>query len=154
MIVGFTGHRPDKCGGYKLPNKTYCKICQEIEKNLLKINPKYCISGMALGVDSWAAFVCIKNNIPFKAAIPFEGQENLWTQQDKSRYYTLLSKAKEKVLVSNGDFSQEKMQIRNEYIVNNSDILIAVFDGSFGGTFNTVNYAKKLNKEILIINPN
>lgn len=50
MIVAFTGHRPDKLGGYKLPNPTYVKVCQQIETKLVELKPEKIISGMALGV--------------------------------------------------------------------------------------------------------
>jgi len=45
------------------------------------------------------------------------------------------------------------MQKRNEYMVDNADIVIAVWDGTKGGTCNCVRYAKKLGKDIVIINP-
>lgn len=38
-------------------------------------------------------------------------------------------------------------------MVNNSDIVIAVWNGSKGGTGNCVNYAKMQKKEIIVINP-
>ena len=38
-------------------------------------------------------------------------------------------------------------------MVDNSDIIIAVWDGTKGGTYNCVQYAKKKNKEIIQINP-
>ena len=47
MIVAFTGHRPQKLGGYKLPNPTYIKVCQEIESTLKELKPEKVISGMA-----------------------------------------------------------------------------------------------------------
>ena len=46
-----------------------------------------------------------------------------------------------------------KMQTRNEWMVNHCDKLIAVWNGSDGGTGNCVNYAKSINKEIIYINP-
>ena len=46
-----------------------------------------------------------------------------------------------------------KMQKRNQYMVNSSDIVIAVWSGSKGGTGNCVNYAKMQKKEIIVINP-
>jgi len=46
-----------------------------------------------------------------------------------------------------------KMQKRNEYMVDNSNIVIAVWDGTKGGTYNCVKYAEKLGKEVIIINP-
>jgi uncharacterized phage-like protein YoqJ len=45
------------------------------------------------------------------------------------------------------------MQKRNEYMIDKSDYVIAVWDGSPSGTGNTVRYAKQKNKKILIINP-
>ncbi len=45
------------------------------------------------------------------------------------------------------------MQVRNEYMVNLADKVIAVWDGSSGGTGNCVAYAKKKEKEIIMINP-
>lgn len=73
MIVSFTGHRPDKLGGYKLPNPTYLKVCRDINWLLKELNPEKIISGMALGVDQWAAHIAYKLGTPFVAAIPFEG---------------------------------------------------------------------------------
>lgn len=45
------------------------------------------------------------------------------------------------------------MQVRNEYMVNLTEKVIAVWDGTSGGTANCVEYAKKKNKEIIMINP-
>lgn len=41
--------------------------------------------------------------------------------------------------------------IRNKDIVNNSDIIIAFWDGISKGTENTINYARKQKKEVRII---
>lgn len=109
LTVAFTGHRPDKLPnketGYKLPNPTYIHVCKEIEKVLLELRPEKAISGMALGVDQWAANICVKLNIPFIAAVPFEGQENIWPAESKRIYQLLLNKAAEKVIVSEGGYN-------------------------------------------------
>ena len=68
MIIAFTGHR-------KLHYKQYNYIFFEIEKQLQQLKPEKIISGMAIGADTIAVQVAIKNNIPFIAAIPFVGQE-------------------------------------------------------------------------------
>lgn len=52
-----------------------------------------------------------------------------------------------------GRYNPYKLQIRNEYMVDNADVVIAVWDGSKGGTCNCVNYAKKIGKNIIQINP-
>jgi uncharacterized phage-like protein YoqJ len=156
-IVAFTGHRPDKLPnketGYKLPNPTYIHVCRQIEKTLLELKPNKIITGMALGIDQWAANVAIKLGIPFLAAIPFEGQENAWPESSQRTFRTLLKKAAEKVIVCEGGYEASKMQRRNEWMVNNCNILIAVWDGTPGGTSNCINYAKSINREIIFINP-
>ena len=153
MIIAFTGHRCNKIGGYNLPNPIYNYICQQTEKALLQLKPEKCISGMALGYDSYAANVCIKLNIPFLAAIPFIGQEKAWPFPSQQTYHKLLNKAAEKVIVCEGDYAAYKMQTRNEWMVNNCDLLLACWDGSNGGTGNCVKYAQSLNKEIIFIDP-
>lgn len=157
MIVAFTGHRPDKLPnketGYKLPNPTYIKVCRQIESVLKELNPEKVISGMALGVDQWAAFISYKLKIPFLAAVPFINQESKWPTSSQETYTKLIKLASEVVIVSEGEYSAHKMQVRNEWMVDRCDQLIAVWDGSAGGTGNCVNYAKSKNKQIIYINP-
>lgn len=153
MIVAFTGHRPDKLGGYKLPNDTYIKVCRDIDWLLKELNPEKVISGMALGVDQWAANIAYKLGIPFVAAIPFEGQELAWPEASQKTYRILRKLASEEVIVSSGGYSADKMQIRNIWMVDNCDSLIAVWDGSKGGTGNCVEYAKSVDRKIYQIDP-
>lgn len=153
MIVAFTGHRPNKLGGFKLPNPIYNYVCQQIEKTLLELKPEKVISGMALGVDQWAANVAIKLGIPFLAAVPFEGQERAWPEASQKVFHKLLDKAAEVVIVSEGGYAAFKMQVRNAWMVDHCDKLIAVWDGTPGGTGNCVNYATSKDKEIIRINP-
>lgn len=157
MIVAFTGHRldklPNKQTGYKLPNPTYIHVCQQIEKALKELKPKKVISGMALGVDQWAAMISHKLNIPFIAAIPFEGQESKWPEQSQKTFRALRKLASEEVIVSSGNYSADKMQIRNKWMVDHCDLLIGIWNGTNGGTANCIEYARSIGKKIIIIDP-
>ena len=157
MIVAFTGHRPDKLPnketGYIIPNPTYIHVCQKIETALKELKPEKVISGMALGVDQWAANIAVKLGIPFVAAVPFLGQEGKWPQASQRIYKILLAKASEIVIVCEEGYAAYKLQKRNEWMVDHSDKLIAVWNGSKGGTGNCVDYATKVGKEIYRINP-
>jgi uncharacterized phage-like protein YoqJ len=153
MIVSFTGHRPDKLGGYKLPNPTYLHVCRQIDKTLQEIKPEKIISGMALGVDQWAANIAIKLGIPFIAAVPFIGQEKAWPLPSQKIFNKLIERAAEVVIVSEGGYSAAKMQIRNEWMVDRADKVIAIWDGTPGGTGNCVKYAQSKSKEIIFISP-
>jgi uncharacterized phage-like protein YoqJ len=153
MIIGFSGHRPSKIGGFELPNPTYIYICQQLEKRLLELKPEKTVSGMAIGFDQYAANICIKLGIPFIASVPFLGQETRWPQKSQETYRKLLAKAAEVIIVSEGGYAAWKMQTRNQHIVDISDLLIACFDGTTGGTFNCVQYAKQQGKEVIVIDP-
>jgi uncharacterized phage-like protein YoqJ len=153
MIVAFTGHRPDKLGGYKVPNDTYIRVCQKIDTTLKEFKPEKVITGMALGIDQWAASIAHKLHIPFLAAIPFEGQENAWPESSRKIYRILRKLATEEVIVSQGGYSADKMQVRNIWMVDNCDKLIAVWDGTKGGTGNCIEYAKSVKKDIYYIDP-
>ena len=157
MIASFTGHRPHKLPnkqtGYDLSNPLYAWIRLRIIDNLAHVRPDQIISGMALGIDQLAAQIAIDLNIPFIAAIPFIGQENKWPAVSQKHYNELLKYASKVVVVSEGGYNARKMQIRNEWMVNESDKVIAVWDGSDGGTANCVRYAQNIGKEVLRINP-
>lgn len=153
MILALAGHRPNKLGGYNLPNPTYTFVCKSIENILIEQSPDKIISGFALGADQWFASIGIKLGIPVIAAVPFVGQESVWTDKQKKIYGNLLSKCENVVIVSAGGYSVEKLNIRNHYLVDNCDKLIAVFDGSNSGTKNAVDYANSKNKEIIFVNP-
>lgn len=154
MIVAFTGHRPNKLGGYNIPNPIYNHIYSQIDQVLKSLKPERVISGMALGIDQWAAIIAKRLNIPFTAAIPFEGQEGNWPSASQKTYKQLLSFAEEKVIVCEGSYAASKMQIRNEWMVDRCDTLIAVYNGdATGGTANCVRYATSMKKNIIYINP-
>ncbi len=120
MILGATGHRI-------ITN--YDKTYLAIQNHLNELEPEYTISGVAVGFDQLFAVICIRLNIPFIAAVPFIGQESKWPDHIQKQYHKILTKAKEVIIVSSGDFSKEKFQIRNEFIVNNSDKILAYYNG-------------------------
>lgn len=152
MIVSFTGHRPDKVGGYGVsPIQDWVRA--QLREHLRSLKPMGAISGMALGVDQWAARECIYLGIPFVAAIPFQGQESIWPKASKEEYEYLLSKAHSRTYVCPPGYDPKKMQIRNEWMVDRCGILIAVWNGSSGGTANCVRYAEKKGCRIIRINP-
>jgi len=151
MIISGTGHRPSKLvfEGVKNYSEEQFKFLTKLaEHSFIKLQPTKVISGMALGWDMAVAQAAINQSIPFVAAVPFKGQEKQWPQSSQNQFNSLLSRASETVLVSEGSYEPWKMQIRNQYLVDHCDLLVALWDGSKGGTGNCIEYAKKLNKPI------
>jgi uncharacterized phage-like protein YoqJ len=153
MKIAFTGHRPNKLGGYDDFKNFRYKIMTQIDEYIWSINKLFIISGMALGVDQWVAEYAIDKEIPFDAYIPFLGQEITWPKESQIKYNKILSCAEHIVTCSDPGYSSWKMQKRNEKMVDDCDELIAVWDGSCGGTKNCVEYAKKVGKPIVRIIP-
>lgn len=169
MIICITGHRPNGLPreyGYNLNNEAWSKLKEYIEVTIEEsykfANPNEeltLVTGMALGVDT--AFWEIANemrknnpNIKIEAALPFVGQEKKWTEESQKQYKKMLSESDKVTIVSEGGFATYKMMARNKYMVNKSDIVIAVICKKTGGTANCVNYAKEHNKLVIEINPN
>jgi len=142
-IIAVTGHRPEKLGGYDVEaQKLLVKIAERMLNAFL---PTLVYTGMALGWDQAVARACINNSVPFVAAIPFEGQEGRWNAHSQKIYNLILDRAERVVVVSEGGFSVDKMMLRNKYMVDNAELLVAMWDGSKGGTSNCVTYAQSVN---------
>lgn len=156
MILSFTGHRPKKLNNeWDHSGPLSKKIIAKVRNVLRQLQPEMCNVGMCIGGDFLAAMACIEEGIPFVAYVPFKGQDDLWGAGNKLQYRELLSKAKEVIYVSDPPYAPWKMTKRNQAMVDNGDKLCGIYDGSAGGgTFNTIEYAKKKDKEIIYINPN
>lgn len=155
MRIAVTGHRPSKLGNEYDYNGPYSKFIDSQLRNLLtEYQPSQGISGMALGVDTIFALICLEMKIPLLAALPFEGQESKWPLKSQKKYYEILNnQLTTTVMVCEPGYDPEKMQIRNAYMVDNCDLLLAVYNGTRGGTFNCMDYARKRGKTTIIINP-
>lgn len=146
MIICGTGHRPDKLGGHGVDTKLklYKLACVYLMAN----PPTGVISGMALGWDQALAHAALAYGFPVTAAIPFAGQELAWPKESQDEYNQLIANCTRTVIISPGGFSGVKMQLRNQWMVNNADMVLALWDGSDGGTSNCIKYAKAHRKPI------
>lgn len=147
MIICGTGHRPNKVGGYskEAQSKLYYLAKGWLEDN----HPDKVISGMALGWDQALANAAYVLDIPYIAAVPFAGQQQAWPEESREFFDMLLAHAEETVIVSNGRYAPWKMQVRNEWMVDHCDTVLALWDGSAGGTGNCIQYANKVGKPII-----
>lgn len=171
--IAFTGKR--RIYDYNYQDVRYRKLIellyQILNNEILYNDAKYFISGGALGFDTIAFHVVkslkeghdyIKNIL----AVPFKYQYIKWTKSDIDRYYLMRQTADmvvevdrlpdyQNIYVPIGSYHVAKMQKRNEFMVNNCDMLIACWDYvKSGGTYNCIKYAVKQNKPILVINSN
>ncbi|TXH40511.1 MAG: DUF1273 family protein [Desulfurellales bacterium] len=101
------------------------------------------ISGCALGADQDACGVWYRMGLPYVAVVPFPGQESRWPRQSQDVYAAVLKHAAgivhvSKTVPSNHDDAVRMLHARNEWLCAAADELIAVYDGSKGGTSNCI----------------
>jgi uncharacterized phage-like protein YoqJ len=105
---------------------------------------------MALGWDQALASAAVICNIPFLAAIPFQGQQRVWPKTSQIYYDNLLALASDIIIVSEGGYAGWKMLVRDKWMVNESEAVLALYNGDkSGGTFHTVQYANKVGKQVI-----
>ena len=148
----FTGHREDKL------RRMGMVVRRELKKTIrqaVKDGYTTFITGMAYGVDIWAGEIVAdlkkrNKDIRLIAAVPFDGFESGWDDEWKKRYHELLEKADEVHYICDRYF-RAAYQRRNEWMVDRSSRVIAVYNGEPGGTRNTINYAEKHQVPVIML---
>ena len=153
----FTGHRAAKLPwGYN----EYDPRCVELKQRILdtaeavySAGYTHFICGMADGCDIYfcEAILSLRSEHPeitLEAAVPFEGQADRWPVRQRQRYERLICECDKTTLIQR-EYSPGCMMKRNQYMVDNAELLIACYDGKTGGTFNTLRYA--LEKDVKIL---
>ena len=151
----FTGHRPEKLNSNEAAIKVMLShaIDQAIQDGFVTF-----ISGMARGVDIWAAELLLERravtpSLHLICALPYSGFERRWNPQWQTRYQTILRQT-DLIKVICPSYSMAAFLQRNEWMVDHSSRLIAIYNGSPGGTRNTIEYAKRKKLEIAIFDLN
>ena len=145
--VAITGHR------VIYPDFNIKKVEKEL-KSLIKQGYNIFLVGMAVGFDT----ICFqlleklreKEDIKIVACIPCLTQPDKFNSEQKKEYYRMVSVADKKIVLSN-EYTNSCMQKRNQFMVDNSSLVLAYLKRDFGGTANTIKYAKKQNKKIVQI---
>lgn len=158
----FTGHRPRKFPwGYNEADARCVALKETLAKEIAKlVETGYTdfLSGMAEGTDAWAAMAVLalkKENPALKlnCVLPCEGQADGWAASARELYFSILEQADDIIYVSR-EYSKDCMLKRNRYLVDHATCLLAVYNGEWrGGTAMTVRYARKLEREIILLSP-
>ena len=136
MKVMVTGHRPQRLKGQEK------EISLWLTDMIKKLNADICISGMAQGVDQIFAIQAIEENRLLFCYFPYP-RHNYHPQEE----YIMEHAAQIKFICS--VYSQDCYKIRDYAMVDDCDIVLAVWDGiPHGGTYETIKYAKEQGKPI------
>lgn len=155
--VSFTGYRPEKIKNSQ-PDNDF--LFAEIQAHLLGTIHKLAekgyktfLSGMAAGFDLMAAsaVLLVRNTYPeieLICVIPFPKQAEQFDPFWKAEHARITKEAQRLVNISD-QYHVGVFHRRNDYLINNSSILVCYYDGQPGGTHYTVEVGKTRGLEIL-----
>lgn len=148
MIVGISGHRPERLED----NEEAVK--ELISEALVFLGATKLFQGMAAGVDLWSAKKAWELKIPYVAVRPWTGHKPRIA--DRIEYQKVMRHADQVIqVIKSPEYPGVAVyNKRNEYIVDNSSVLIAVWDGKpYGGTYSCIMYAWQKSIPVLRIDP-
>lgn len=150
--VCFTGHRPEKLNA---DEETVKPLLEREIRRAVDDGMTVFISGMARGVDIWAAETVLRlrdEGCPVRliCACPFDGSERYWSAAWQERYRKILAAA-DHVRMICAAYTPACFHLRNRWMVDHSARVIAVFDGGSGGTKNTIDYARRTGVPVVTI---
>ena len=158
----FTGHRPNKLPWRYDETDSRCvalkAVLAEQITALAEAGFTQFLSGMAEATDTWSALAVLslrKKNpaIKLHCILPCTVQAEKWSASSRELYRSILERADSVVYVSR-DYHKNCMLDRNRFMVEHASALLAVYNGvRRSGTGATVNYARKMGREIIVIDP-
>ena len=138
----FTGHRP-KGLGYPESDGRCAALKEKLRSLIVKLMEEegvtHFISGMALGVDMYAAEIVLE----LKKQYP---------QITLDRYFSIAEQCDQETMLQR-QYTPDCLRKRNRYMVDHADIVLAVWNGSPSGTGQTVWYAGETGKPVWILRP-
>jgi uncharacterized phage-like protein YoqJ len=158
----FTGHRPDKLPWGTDERDPRCvalkrSMLREIER-LYRRGKTHFISGLARGADLYFAEAVLELKeiyplITLEGAVPCLSQADRWPEEERARRQRVLDACDLESVVQE-NYDRWCMQRRDRYMVDRASAILAVFDGTPGGTMYTLNYAMGEGLDILLLDLN
>lgn len=142
----FTGHR--NLISYDFDNA----LLDRVVLDLIKTGTTNFLCGMARGFDLAAAESVIMYkrdyDVRLTACLPCANQTDSFSKANKQKYEAVLQHCDEVITLAPA-YYRGCMLERDRYMVDNCDLVVCFLRENSGGTFYTVNYARKLGKKII-----
>ena len=153
-VVGFTGHRsiPD-------PGAVAGQVAFALDDLAAGSPNLLVISSIAAGADTLFVTEAARREIPYLLVLPFPAErfQHDFAPPEWLARAPLLARAAHVEEISGSASDEEAYMDAGARIVSQSDLLVAVWDGSptvgLGGTADVVGYARSLGKPLLWLNP-
>lgn len=152
MRIGISGHQDisREVAAYVRP--ILIRLINEQKDNVVGV------SSLAAGADQLFATVILEQDGSLHAIIPCRGYERTFSEPESLKHFRLvLARAQKIETLPYPKPSEEAFLDAGRSVVNNSDLLIAVWDGQpaagKGGTADIVDYARRRGVEVRVVWP-
>ncbi len=149
VSIGISGHQ-DR------PGIDWGWVRQAIVVELDALEPQLALSSLAAGSDQVFAGVAAERGCQLEAVLPMHDYRERLAGAARAEFDRIVRRSKVTTLPGAENDEQAYFNA-GTYIVDHSDLLIAVWDQQpakgFGGTADVVQYALKKNLRVVILNP-
>lgn len=159
MRMALTGHRPERLGYSELDfytNAEWRKIINWLKEKILELEVTDAYCGMASGCDiaygiavlelnneAWV-YKIDRPNIKLHCILPCKNYN------DKIRWHKILKSSADEWIELSDEFYKGCDNVRDQYMVDHSDKLFAIWDGNkSGGVWSTIRKAQKKGIDII-----
>lgn len=163
-----TGHRPSRFKWrYNESDNGYKRLKRRLKEQFIQLYEKgvrrFYIGG-ALGTDFWSGEILAElkgqpeySDIELVLVLPFDGHDRDWDPKSRRRLAVLRQHSTEVIVTGDPeDPPVSNYRLRNQYMVDHANCLLAVYDNDRdfrSGTMQTVNYARRKQLPITLIHP-
>lgn len=149
--VAVTGHRPQS---FTASQQAFAR--GELDRLAAKLRDErgttVAISGMALGADQWWAQSALDAELDLWAYVPFEAQPGAWGSADRAAWARYRAAATRELVLGDA-YDVRLFHARNEYMIRDADVVIAVYDPAktSGGTASAVKKSRAAGKTLVLV---
>ncbi len=149
IISSRIDEKTDNLEGVK---KSISKLLDEI---ISKTDYVYFLNGLSIGYDLYVSQEILKirnhnKKILLEAVLPYEEQSKNWNEKTRNDYYEIIEKSDVDTLLQKY-YSADCFKNRNKYMIDNSQVLIAIWNKKNNHLSHAIRYANSKGKPVNII---
>lgn len=150
VVIGITGHQ-------KRRGIEWAWVASTMRAEIQALGAiDRALSSLAAGSDQVFATVALDLGIPVTAVLPTKEYERFLRGRDLARFQALLPRC-DQYMIEGATRPNDGFMAAGHYIVDQSDVLFAIWDGepagALGGTGDAVGYARARDRRVIHINP-
>lgn len=154
---GTKGLPYDIAGDNRCANGLKRTMGEQLENMVRSFHVTRFLSGVDLGTEQYACEMILDlkkeySRVRLECVIPYELQAAHWTERQRDRYYSIIERCDKETGIQS-HYTSDCRKNKDEYMLRQSDFLLAVWDGKRRRTATVVSAARARGLRVITINP-